>query len=257
MFLYIIPVARTINAKDVFMKKNKTVFFMGLTALTLVSFLSACTQVLPTEDTSSQDSPTPPPAAAPAAVQALPAFSGSFVSSQEEASSLVAWADSEITSMIPLTLPSALNQSGIASAKAAGTTTTIEPITQDYDENGIKATLSISISENETINIAFIGTIDKTENGATIKGGFNIAYKISALSGTSYSMSASYKDTAYTISAGGKGLKVVMSGELAFTADAGEDDANPSINITKSTLRYTVYDNNNIKKYDITPDMAL
>ncbi|MDR2658553.1 MAG: hypothetical protein LBC27_00985 [Spirochaetaceae bacterium] len=232
------------------MKKNKTVFLPGLTALLLAAFLIGCEQQVTTEDEdtppSSQNNPV-----APAELTSLPPYSGSFVSSKSEAGSLATLAletvSAAMTGLTPSpTTTNSLNLNGI---RAAGYPVT--PVTTEINGNGIKATFSYSTSEDGDISITFVGEIDKTwtdDNNISnkIKGKFNIEETLSS-SETAMNISASYKDTAYTISSGGKGIKLVISGELNATVSIPEEE----YSITKSTLCCTIYDNNNAKRYEI------
>jgi hypothetical protein len=177
-------------------------------------------------------------------VDALPAFEGAFVASEQEATTLASMADVQIQTAIATAL--AQGPSGSLSAARA--------VTQDghYVYNGISLDYTVSMSDNgqsypSTMNMKEIVTIDGTYSGYKISGRYNVVLDYTYTDVSTFSVKYKY-DCVYVVSYNGKGMKVITTGDMTMSSSESYT----------YNLHYAVYDNGNVCKYDydFTPQTA-
>jgi hypothetical protein len=170
-------------------------------------------------------------------VKSLPSFEGQFVGSEAEASALASGAEAQIQ----LAIAEALEQgprSNIGMSRAAVSENghyTYNGVTVDYTVTGDidSDTYPFSYTVKERV------AIDGTYAGYKIKGRYNLNLNYTVTSETVSSIKYDY-DCVYAVSYGGKGMKLVYTGNLVITS-APEYIYN---------VHYAVYDNNNALRYN-------
>jgi hypothetical protein len=170
-------------------------------------------------------------------VSNLPPFEGEFVASEQEATTLALNANIQIQQAIE----TALSQG--AQANESGARAVVSR-NGHYEYNGISLDYTVTGNmSSDTFPFYYdakeLVSVDGTYNGYKIKGNYNVNLHFNYASQTEYSIRYDY-DCWYTVSRGGKGMKVVTTGEMNMTSPG----------TYTYNLHYTVYDNNNVSRYN-------
>jgi hypothetical protein len=169
----------------------------------------------------------------------LSSFEGEFVASEEDATTLASGADIQIQQAIALALAQGQGlQANEVTARA------VVSESGHYEYNGVS--LDYTVTENTSDNtypffydVEEVVSIDGTYGGYKIKGRYNLNLHYNLTSETVYNIKYDY-DCWYAVSYGGKGMKVITTGEMNMTS-SGSYTYN---------LHYAVYDNNNVSRYN-------
>jgi hypothetical protein len=170
-------------------------------------------------------------------VKNLPAFEGSFVSSEHEASILALGADSQIQTAIAEAL-----QRPATNDPALRATDTESGY---YEFNGIS--LRYIVTETSSDNSSYpysytvqqIVTIDGIYGGYKIKGNYNLELEYTVTGLIEQSIKYNY-DCFYTVSYNGMGMKIITTGDMIISSNSQY----------RYNLHYAIYDNNNIRRFN-------
>jgi hypothetical protein len=171
----------------------------------------------------------------------LQSFEGEFVASEQVATTLASGADIQIQQAITAALTQGVQASkGVARAV----------VSQDghYEYNGIR--LDYTVTGNTSGNtfpfyydVKELVSIDGTYGGYRIKGNYNLNIHYNFISQTVSSIKCDY-DCWYAVSYGGKGMKVITTGEMNIDITSSGSDT------LSYDIHYAVYDNNNVRRYN-------
>jgi hypothetical protein len=170
-------------------------------------------------------------------VSSLSSFEGEFVANEEDAKTLVSGADWQIQQAIGAALAQGLPENSVAARVVAAES-------GHYDYNGIilDYTVTGDISGGTFPSEGYVKelvSINGTYGGYKIQGKYQANLHYTIASETEYRVRYEY-DCGYTVSYGGKGMKVITTGEMSMTSWGSQ----------KYNLHYAVYDNNNVLQYN-------
>jgi hypothetical protein len=170
-------------------------------------------------------------------VSNLSSFEGEFVANEQDATILASSADTQIQQAIFMALAQGVQENSVV-ARAV--------VSQNghYEYNGISLDYTVTgDASSDTFPFSYdvreVVSIDGTYGGYKIKGNYQVNLHNTFTSQTAYETQYEY-DCWYTVSYGGKGMKVITTGKMNMTS-AGNYTYN---------LHYAVYDNNNVSQYD-------
>jgi len=188
---------------------------------------------------------------APEEVKSLPAFEGTFVADETEASTLASGCQAQIQTAISAALSNggvsgnilpSLNVEGALNnvSRSVGSPGT----SGHYSYNGVSLDYTVSTSGSYpsypwSATIDEVVTINGTYGGYKISGQCTIHLVESFTSASSYTMAYTYDET-FVVSYGGKGMKLVYTGSMN-TGTSGS---------TTYNVHYAVYDNSNTRRYN-------
>jgi hypothetical protein len=169
-------------------------------------------------------------------VNDLQSFEGEFVASAQEATTLASGADTQIQQAITMALAQGLQANRIIPRA-------VESQNGHYEYNGIRLDYTVTGNTSSSsfpfyYDAKEVVTINGTYGGYKIKGNYNVNLHYKVTSETVYSIQYDY-DCWYTVSYGGKGMKVITTGEMNMISSGSYT----------YDLHYAVYDNNNVSRY--------
>jgi hypothetical protein len=178
----------------------------------------------------------------PETVKVLPNFDGTFVESEQEATTLATMSQSAVSTAISAAVASGAksNIQGRAVVNNA-----------HYEYNGVSLDYTVSYSDNYptppyTSSIVEYAIFNGTYSGYKIDGKMDIKISQSYTSASDYNIKYTY-NCIYTVSKDGKGMKLVYTGDMDMSS-TGKYVYN---------LHFSIYDNNNVRKYDYNYDYKL
>jgi hypothetical protein len=188
----------------------------------------------------------------PDEVKELSSFEGTFVASEQEATTIATGADTQIQLAISAALANGgVNPNILPSIKSATLPDfeihrAINGLDGHYSYNGIELDYTVTYSDGYpttypfTMNMVERVSVNGTYSGYKISGVYNVKVDSSYTSAGAYNMKYNY-DCTYTVSYNGKGMKIVTTGEMTMASSP------VSYNYD---LHYAVYDNGNVRRYN-------
>jgi hypothetical protein len=171
-----------------------------------------------------------------AEITALPSFDGDFVANETEATTLAIEADGVIDDAIAaaLSYPLGVDLAVVASGH--------------YYYNGVDLVYTVTRSDSYPTAPYTVSEKDIVKIDGTYGAGYKVAgrydFDVNLAVDASSNFTYKYKyDCVYTVSRGGKGMKIIATGDYTLSI-AG------ATYVYAYKMHYAVYDNSNTKRYD-------